>query len=482
MRMMKLESLVRVSRMKTHKLISMIPQMLTCSLMILLVIAPDLVAQSSTASTNSDLAAAMDKVAGDVYKPDIPGAAIIVVKNEKVIFRKGYGLANLELNVPIRPEMVFRLGSITKQFTAVSIMMLAEQGKLSLQDDITKFFPDYPTGGKKITIENLLTHTSGIKDYLGKLWPERMRQDMRPEKLIDLFKNDGLEFEPGARESYSNSNYVLLGVIIEKLSGKEYGQFIEDNIFKPLGMKHSYYERVQEIIPDRVSGYARVSEGFVNAAYISMPQLYAAGGLCSSVDDLALWDAAVYSDKLLKRNSWERLFTPYKLANGETSTYAFGWAISQFEGRAIASHTGGIPGFTTYVLHMPEDHIYVAILSNDRTAEVQPEYVARRLATIAIGKPISEPKLIKLEAKVLDKYVGQYQASTGERATVRQDGDKLFEQGEGDPEVELFPTSDGTFIVKAFDAQITFVEDAQGKVTGLIIRYGDQNISLKKIK
>jgi D-alanyl-D-alanine carboxypeptidase len=480
--MRSVESLITIPGAKIHTLTLRVYQIFACSLLILFVTTPQAFSQSGASSSNSELALAMDQVMTAVYKPDIPGAAVVVVKNGQVILRKGYGLANLELNVPVRPEMVFRLASITKQFTAVAIMMLVEQGKLSLRDDITKFFPDYPTGGRKITVENLLTHSSGIKDYLDKLWPERMRQDMRPEKLIELFRNEGLEFEPGTKESYSNSNYVLLGVLIEKLSGKEYGQFIEENIFKPLGMTHSFYERVQEIIPNRVSGYARVSEGFVNAAYISMPQLYAAGGLCSSVDDLALWDAAAYSDKLLKRESWERLFTPYKLASGETSAYASGWAISKFEGRTIASHTGGIPGFTTYVLHMPEDHVYVAILSNDRTAEVQPEYVARRLAAIAIGKPISEPKIVKVDPGVLDKYVGQYQESSVGLTTVRRDGDRLFAQTEGDPEVELFPTSDETFIVRAFDAEISFVKDSQGKITGLTLHFGDQNFNLRKIK
>jgi D-alanyl-D-alanine carboxypeptidase len=361
-------------------------------------------------------------------------------------------------------------------------MMLVERGRLSLQDDLTKFFPDYPTGGKKITVENLLTHTSGVKDYLDKLWPRRMREDMRPERLLDLFKDDGLEFEPGTKESYSNSNYVLLGLIIEKLTGKEYGRFVEDEIFRPLGMKHSYYERVQEIIPDRVSGYARDGDGFVNAAYVSTTQLYAAGGLCSSVDDLALWDAATYSGKLLRHDSWQRVFTPYKLADGKTSDYAFGWAISQFEGRTVASHTGGIPGFTTYVLRLPEDRVYVAILSNDRTAQVQPEYVARRLAAIAIGRPVSEPNIVKLDARSLEKYAGQYQDGEGEITTVRREGERLFAQSGNDPEVELFPVSEETFVIKAFDARVSFVKDAKGRVTGLVERYGDQSLTLKKIK
>src|ERR1700749_178445 len=271
-RIMRLELPARLLQTKIHIWALNVRRVFTCSLIVLIIATPRALSQQPATPANGDLATSMDKVAGDVYKPGIPGAAIIVVKNGQVIFRKGYGLANLELNMPVRPEMVFRIASITKQFTAVAVMMLVEQGKLSLQDSITKFFPDYPTDGKTITIENLLTHTSGVKDYLEKLWPQRMREDFRPESLIDLFRNEGLEFEPGTKESYSNSNYVLLGVIIEKLSGKEYGQFIEENIFKPLGMKHSYYERVQEIIPNRVSGYARVSEGFVNAAYVSMPQ------------------------------------------------------------------------------------------------------------------------------------------------------------------------------------------------------------------
>lgn len=466
--------------MKTPIFASKVKQICTCSLLLILQIAAS--SQTPAISTNSDFAESMDKVAADVYKPHTPGAAIIVVKKGQVIFRRGYGIANLELNVPIRPEMVFRLGSITKQFTAVAIMMLVEQGKLALTDDITKFFPDYPTAGKKITIQNLLTHTSGIKEYTEKLWPARMREDLRLERLIEVFKNEGLDFEPGEKQSYSNSNYILLGAIIEKVSNTEYRRFVEDNIFKPLVMKHSYYEGIQELIPDRVSGYVKDNETYFNAPYFSTNQLYAAGALCSSVDDLALWDAATYSDKLLKSSSWERIFTPYKLAGGEVSDYAFGWAISRFEGRTIASHTGGVPGFTAYALRLPEDHVYVAILSNDWRAQVQPEYVAKRLAAIAIGNPITEPTMVKLDARLLDKYVGQYQDSDGEITTVNSDGNRLFSQSGRDPEVELFPAADETFVVKAFDAKVSFVKDAQGKTTGMIFHVGDQTGTLKKIK
>lgn len=218
--MLTLESRARGSRTKMHTSASMVLLAWACSLMILLIVAPDALSQAPSSAGNGDLAADMDKVAAGAYKPGAPGTAIIAVKDGRVIFLKGYGLANLELNVPITPEMVFRIGSVTKQFTAVALMMLVEQGKLSLQDNITKFFPDYPAAGKRITAENLLTHTSGIKDYTEKLWPARMREDLRLERLIEAFKNDGFEFEPGTKASYSNSNYILLGAIIEKLSGQ----------------------------------------------------------------------------------------------------------------------------------------------------------------------------------------------------------------------------------------------------------------------
>jgi CubicO group peptidase (beta-lactamase class C family) len=452
-----------------------------CLLIVFVLATPNVFSQSARSSSD-DTASAIDREMSAVYKPDLPGAAVIVTRNGQVVFRKAYGLANLELNVPVKPEMVFRLCSVTKQFTAAAVMILIEQGKLSLNDDINKFFPDYPTGGRKITVENLLTHTSGVKDYLNKVWPNRISQEFKPGDLIELFKNDGLEFEPGTRADYSNSNYVLLGAIIEKLAGKDYGQFIEDQIFKPLGMKHSSYERVQKVIPNRVSGYLTLNGVYINGAYLSMSQLYAAGGLDSSVDDLALWDAAIDSDKLLKRSSWERIFTPYKLAGGESSPYAYGWVISQLQGRTIASHGGGIPGFRAYVLRIPEDHVYVALLAINETAETQPEYVARRIAAIAIGKPIIETKVIKLDVRVLDAYAGQYQAGADESLTVRRQGDQLFAQDPGNPEVELFPISEDTFIVKAFDARIKFVKDDRGKVTGVIESYGGKDLKLTKIK
>lgn len=437
---------------------------------------------SATSQSPAASRAAMDKIMSAVYKPELPGSAVIVLKDGKIIFRKGYGLANMELRTPVRPEMVFRLASVTKQFTAAAIMLLAEHGNLSLDDDVKKFFPNYSTGSKKITIENLLTHTSGIKDYMNDIWPARMREDLSPEDLIQIIRRNPLEFAPGSRSSYSNANYVLLGAIIEKCSGRKYRDFVEENIFVKLGMKHSAYERTQNIIPNRATGYVFDGKQYLNAAYLSMSQLYSAGGLISTVDDLALWDEALYSNTLLTQASRDRIFSRYKLTSGDDSDYGYGWVVSQFLGRTIENHEGGMPGFRASVLRMPQDHVYVAILSNNESTDVQPEYLARRLAAVAIGKPILDPMIIKLDAKTLDQYVGEYAEKGGDSFTIHREGEKLIGQATGDPPVELFPVGNNVFIIKAFDARITFTKNGPGTITGLVFRAGDQEERFEKVK
>jgi CubicO group peptidase (beta-lactamase class C family) len=446
-----------------------------------LLVVPTAAAQRRAPPANAPLAVSFDRILAPVYPRDRPGAAVIVVKNGQVVYRKAFGLANLELKTPMRPEMVFRLCSVTKQFTAAAIIMLVEAGKLNLSDDITKFFPDYPTDGKKITVENLLTHTSGIPDYINKIWPARIGEPFTPNELIELFKHEHLEFEPGTKEGYSNANYILLGAIIEQLSGQNYGTFINERIFKPLGMTRSVYERNQELLPGRVSGYLQKEGRYINAAFYQTSQLYAAGALDSTVDDLARWDAAIGSDRLLKHSSWVRIFTPFKLAKGQTSAYGFGWAISEFQGHPVASHAGGVPGFRAYVMRLAQDHVYVALLSNDETTETQPELIVHRLAGIAIGKPVIEPKVIRIAATALEQFVGEYQDGD-EKLTIRRDGDRLFARSSPDPEVELFPVSAEKFIIKAFDATLTFTKDKQGHVTGVIESAGGQSGTLKKIK
>ncbi|MBX7218953.1 MAG: serine hydrolase [Blastocatellia bacterium] len=436
--------------------------------------------KAASPGNEAELAKAMDAAAAPLYKADGPGAAVLVMKDGKPIFRKGYGMADIALGIPMRPEMVFRLGSVTKQFTAAGILLLEEEGKLSISDEITKYLPDYPTQGKKITIEHLLTHTSGIKNYTNlPKWLPLWGKDLSLTELIDLFKNEPLDFEPGTKWNYSNSGYILLGAIIEKASGQKYDTFVETRIFKPLGMTHSFYGHNHRIIPNHVAGYDKTAAGYSNAAYLSMTHPHAAGALVSSVDDLALWDAALNGGKLLKPESLKKMFTPFKLADGKLTNYALGWGVgAQVQQHSIQEHGGGINGFATDVLRMPQDHVYVVVLTNCTDPETRPEALAHKLAAIAIGKPLVERTAIKLDPKVLDAYTGVYQVDETTSRMVTRENDHLLSQRTGGSRLPIFPFSETEFFVKNSGTEMRFIKDGTGKVTGMEVTQEDGTKSI----
>jgi CubicO group peptidase (beta-lactamase class C family) len=426
-------------------------------------------AQTSGQLSDKELSAQIDKLLSDVYKPGQPGAAVLVKKQGKVILRKGYGLANLELNVPIEPDMIFRLGSITKQFTAVAILMLAEEGKLSLQDEITKFLPDYPTQGSKITVEHLLTHTSGIKSYTDlPEWLPLQRKDMSVSEIIDLAKDKPMEFAPGDRWKYCNSGYILLGAIIEKVSGKTYADFLQERIFGPLGLKSTCYDSTSRIIPRRIPGYTKGNAGFENAPYLSMSQPYAAGSLASSVEDLAAWTESLLAGKLIKRETLEKAFTSYKLKDGLDTGYGYGWEISRYEDHRLIEHGGGIHGFMTYALFFPEDRVFVALLTNSTIDGLAPNPLAFRAGCLALGKPFKEPVPISLSEKDFEPLIGVYANAQGEELYITQQEKKLFYERAGGGKSEIRPTS-ATEFFSTIDptVHVQFLKDGKGAVTGL---------------
>lgn len=439
-------------------------------ILILLISSSALAVTAQTAGASDEtLAASINAVLEKAYRPDDPGAAVIVVRDGKVIFRKGYGKANLELGVPVEPDMVFRLGSITKQFTAVAVLMLAEQGKLSLDDDLTKFLPDYPTKGQKITVEQLLTHTSGIKSYTAlPEWFGQWRKDFPLAELIAMFKDKPLDFAPGERWAYNNSAYVLLGAVIEKASGQTYKDFIEKQIFAPLGMKQSFYDDTARVIPRRVSGYSKSPAGYVNAAYLSMTQPHAAGALVSTVDDLALWDAALRTDKLLKQETLKRAWTSAKLNDGRATHYGYGWRITSYEGHRIIEHGGGINGFATDALHLPDERIFVAVLTNRDHGNPAPNEVASEIAALTVGKPYREPTTIKLSSAELDQYVGVYELDKKEEAVIRREGEKLTAQFPPSGKVEILPLSATEFLLKGSRRRLSFTRSVAGEISGLV--------------
>ena len=395
------------------------------------------------------------------------GATAIVVKDGRVVYRGARGLANVEKGVPLQPDSVFRLGSVTKQFTSLAIMMLVEQGKVGLQDPIDKYLPGYPMQGHVITVEHLLTHTSGIQSYtdIPGWMASKVQADLTVQQLVDGFKNEPMQFAPGTRYRYNNSGYVLLGAIIEKVSGQSYASFVAERIFKPLGMAHSYYGTDEPKIPRRADGY---TGGDKPARPLSMTQPYSAGSLLSTVDDLALWDAALNTEKLVKRASLERVWTPYKLADGTTNGYGYGWQMATLRGHRTMEHGGGIFGFSTYVLRLPDDRAYVAVLCNTDAPAAPPAYLAKRLAAIAIGSPFSEQTVAPVDAKVLQGYAGVYAPENGPQRTVTFEDGKLFVQPAGGAKAEIKPRSSTEFFVENRLPVFRFEPDAAGRASALV--------------
>jgi CubicO group peptidase (beta-lactamase class C family) len=430
----------------------------------------------------AELGAYADQTLAATYPPGQPGAAAIVVKDGKVVLRKGYGMANLELGVAMAPEMVFELGSVTKQFTAAAILLLQERGQLKVEDDITKYLPDWPTHGQTITLENLLTHTSGIPSYTGlPEWFPHMREDLKPADVAALFKDKPLEFNPGEKWAYDNSGFFLLGMIIEKVSGKSYEDFVEAEIFHKLGMTHSRYGHPEEIVPRRATGYSKDEKSFENASFISMTQPYAAGSLMSTVDDLAIWDRALAGETLLKRASLDRMFTAAHLKSGLSTHYGYGMGVSDFQGKRLLQHGGDINGFTTVVTFVPEEKLFVAILSNNEASDPRPDAVALRIVAKSLGKPLEDRRSLPLDAKLLDEYVGVYRFDEKTVRVITREGGKLFWQRSPRPKKELYAAARDDFYFPDDATAVRFHRDAQGKVAGasLIPNFGVEESGVK---
>lgn len=358
-------------------------------------------------------------------------------------------------------------------------MLLQERGKLNVGDAACKYISDCPPAWEPITIKQLLSHTAGIPNYTS--FPDFAKKAIMPVstgELLAEYKSKPLDFAPGEKYNYSNSGYHLLGLIIEKASGKSYTDFLQDNIFTPLGMKQTGYDSHENLIKWRAAGYARKGDGFVNAAYMDMLIPYAAGALYSTTGDLLLWDQALYTEKLLTRKSLDEMFTPVK------GNYAYGWGVGKRGNHASISHGGGIYGFATHIARYPDDRVTVVVLSNVEGASAGA--VSSNLSAIAFGEPYTLPKerkAIVLPSQTLDKYVGEYQLLPNATITVTNEAGKLFMLLTGRQQnLELFPESENDFFLKVVDAQIKFETDASGKVTRLIFKQGGSVIPAPKIK
>lgn len=406
-----------------------------------------------------NLSQTVDALMSEKYASDGPGAAVLIAKDGEVIYKNAFGLANLELSVPMSPDNVFEIGSITKQFTAVSILMLKEQGKVSLEDDITKYLPDYPTHGHNITVHHLLNHTSGIKSYTSMPgFISNARKDRSPIEVIDFFKDEPMDFDPGERYLYNNSAYIILGYIIEQVSGQDYGSFIEDNIFEPLGMDHSYYGSKSTLIPNRANGYQPTQGGYKNADYLSMTFPYAAGSLMSCVEDLLKWEQAIHNNELISAESKALAFTNGKLNNGDPIYYGYGWAVNEINEVSTIEHGGGIFGYTTYAVYVPSEDVYAVVLSNSNGND--PSDITVEIAAHAIGKPFSDGTIADLSEEEMKKWEGTYEFEDGVIRYVSYKEGKLYSQREGSDNLELTATGSSTYMFSGRQSKYEFkVED-----------------------
>ena len=419
---------------------------------------------------NTNIERSLDSLFTQKFKPAEPGCAVLVAKAGQVIYKKAFGSAHLELNVPLSADMVFRLASVTKQFTAVAVLQLVEQAKIGLKDSLQKYIPDFPHKGSAITIENLLTHTSGIRDYMQIDFSNNTnmeRWDFEPKELIDSFKHYPLQFQPGTKFSYSNSGYYLLGYIIEKVSGKTYQKYVHDHILSPLNLSHSYFEIDGVIIPNRVNGYRKNGPQYTNADYWSPAISYAAGGLLSNTQDLFDWFQALLSNKLLKKETLEKAFTPFKLANGSLLSYGYGWYVYPSGNAKSIEHAGIMNGFTSNQIYYPDKDVFIALLFNNQDAAT--DEISKTVSEIVLGQSLE--KSIKIGDDILNRYVGTYALSTDAKRTIvitKKDA-ALWAKVSGQQTFEIIFQGETKFGLKSIkDIAGEFINE-NGKVTKLVV-------------
>jgi CubicO group peptidase (beta-lactamase class C family) len=356
------------------------------------------------AALAQDHAAKIQEVLTLAHKYRQFNGSALVAENGKVIYKGGFGYANMEWQIPNAADTKFRLGSITKQFTALLTLQLVEQGKIKLDGKLSDYLPDYRKDiGEKVTIHHLLTHTSGIPSYTSQpgFFANVSRNPYKVAEFVKTYTSGDLEFEPGTKFSYNNSGYFLLGAIIERITGKTYEQALKEMIFDPVGMKNTGYDHHDTILPKRASGYARTANGYTNAAYLDMSIPYAAGSLYSTVEDLYLWDQALYTDKLITPASKELMYKPF------LQDYAYGWSVTKTSFKVneqpvpIITHGGGINGFITTIVRFPKEQNLIVILDN--TSSPNLNRLSDKIARIIYKQPYEPPK--QSIAEIIEKTI-----------------------------------------------------------------------------
>ena len=392
------------------------------------------------AAAPADFAAKADAYLKSAYPADGPGVAAIVVDDGEVVYSGGQGMADIAGGDKITAATVFRLGSITKQFTSAVILQLAQEGKLSLSDPLSKFLPGYPKPGADATVAQLLNHTSGIKSYTG--IPGWMASDkpataFTTEQLVAEFKDLPTDFAAGTEHRYNNSGYVLLGAIIEKVTGKPWHVAVDERIARPLGLNTLRYGELEQSTPNMAVGYSERDGKQVPARPIHMSVPHAAGALIGTVGDLAKWAGALHGGTIVSPASYRQMIAPTKFADGKVENYGYGLAQAKLRGRDTIGHGGGIFGFDTASTYLPGEDLFVAVFANSDDAAIDPDTVMAKLAAMAVGDPFPEFQKAPIVASAVEPLLGVYKLDEGERRFFLKDG-KLFTRRTGGSDQEVF--------------------------------------------
>lgn len=430
---------------------------------------PDAWASSAQAPA-ADVARQVESLLARSYPADAPGVAVLVARGDSVLYRGAHGRADVAAGTPLKPEHRFRIGSVTKQFAAAGVLKLVEAGKVQLDDRLSKYVPDYPNGDA-ITVRQLLNHTSGVKSYTGipGYMAGPIRNDLTTAQLIDVFKDQPVDFAPGTQWAYNNSGYVLVGAVIEAASGKPWHEYLRIAFFEPLGMRDTGDGHDPAVVAKQAAGHTHDGTKPVPAMPLSMTQPHAAGALVSTVDDLLRWNRALHEGRVFKPDTYRQMITPEGEAAGPNANYGFGLVADTVRNRPQLQHGGGIFGFSTQLSYLPGPDITVVVLENADTfpGRERPSAVARRLAAIALGDPYPASTPIAVDAAALKAMEGVYRFDATTTRTLRVVDGRLTAQRSGSVRSALVPIATDDFLYEDGFNRLKLERDAQGSVTGM---------------
>jgi len=446
--------------------------------------------KAGTITEENTMAAEVDKLFEDWDKPGSPGASLAVAKDGQIIYKKGYGYANLEYDIPIRPSTIFHVASVSKQFTAFAVTMLADQGKLSLDDPIQKHVPEVPDFGKTITLKQLIHHTSGIRDQWELLAMAGWRLDdvITKEHILNMVKHQkDLNFNPGEEHLYSNMGYSLLAVTVERVTGQSFREWTQENMFKPLGMTNTHFHDDHEmIVKNRAYSYSPLDEEGFKKSVLSYANV-GATSLFTTVEDLAKWAHNFEDPRVGGKAVIAQMCEVGILNNGKKLEYAFGLVIQDYKGLRTMSHSGGDAGFRSHIVMFPEQKFSVSILSNlgsfnpgMKALQVADIYLADLIEADEQGK--KEREQVKVDPAIYDNYEGKYTLDNGMVVKITRNEDKLMGEAVGQAKFELFSESETKFFLKIVDAQIIFHPEKKGKVKRFTLQMGGQDIEGKRVE